>query len=179
MKKLLFIALTLVSTLSFAANAAPFGQEVGVAKCKDVIKNMSDKVKFTQNGVNKFTNGPMYVGDADNLGFDGAKSILLICDQSDVLSALQLTLAKGSFSEGFDKYSKMLKAKYKQVKMVNPYVGNKYAKYSQGNSIIELDAPHLSFDMALTYETNQFDKSYKDTTTTEKNNKQKQQMNNL
>ena len=179
MKKLLFVILVTASTLTFAANAAPFGQEVGVVKCNDVVKNMSDKVNFTKNGINKFTNGSMYIGNADNLGFEGAKSILLICDKNDILSAMQLTLQKGSFSEGFDKYSKMLKSKYKQVKINNPYVGNKYAKYTQGSSVIELDAPHMDFDMTITYETNQFSKLYNDTTVSEKNNQQKQQMNSL
>jgi hypothetical protein len=58
-------------------------------------------------------------------------------------------------------------------------VGDKYAKYTQGNSSVELDAPHMSFDMTITYATNQLLQSYKTTSNSENNAKQKQQQNSL
>lgn len=179
MKKLLLITLGCVSSSVFAANAAPFGEEVGVSKCANVRKDLASKVNFEENGTNKYTGGVMYIGNAENLGFDDAKSVLLICDKSDILAGLQLTLDKGSMEGNFNKYNKMLKAKYKQVKIINPFVGDKYAKYTQGNSSVELDSPHMSFDMTITYATNQLLQSYKTTSNSENNAKQKQQQNSL
>lgn len=179
MKKMLFTLLTISSTIIFAANAVPFGQEVGVTKCSATVESLSDRVTFKKNGTNKYTHGDMYLGNANNLGFDGAISILLICSQDDTLEGLQLTLDQGGMKGNFNKYNSMLKSKYKPVKVINPYVGDKYAKYKQGNSIITLDAPHMSFEMTITYATNQLIKSYDSTTKTEAKNKQKQQINNL
>lgn len=179
MKNILFSLLMISSTSAFATNALPFGQEIGVTKCDVAVKNLSEHVTLKKDGINKYTNGDMYLGDAKNLGFDGAISILLICDQDNVLSGLQLTLDKGGMDGNFDKYNKMLKSKYKLVKIINPFVGNKHAQYKQGNSTIMLNAPHMSFEMTITYVTNQFIKAYDSTTKAETKTKQKQQINNL
>jgi hypothetical protein len=45
-----------------------------------------------------------------------------------------------------------LKSKYKLVDGgPMPSVGNGYARFSAGTSIIEQDAPHMSFEFTLTY----------------------------
>jgi hypothetical protein len=165
--------------LCYATNAAPFGQELGVAKCQDSIRDLSSRVNFESAGVNKYTKGPMYSGKAEGLGLEGAKSILLICDKNNTLSAIQLVIDKGAFSSAFDKYIKMLKSKYKQVYLINPSVGTKASKYSQGGSSILLFAPHMSFDMSLIYATNQFMKSFDKVTKQEDLNKEKFQQNSL
>ena len=58
----------------------------------------------------------------------------------------------------FDEMHKQLRKKYKVVKTKIPFVGDSYDHYKDGKTLIELDAPHLSFDMTLTY----MQKSFKD-----------------
>lgn len=176
MKQLLIIiAMFGIGPICYAANAAPFGQELGVAKCQDSIKDLSSKVNFESAGVNKYSQGAMYSGNTDGLGLEGAKTILLICDKNNTLAAIQLMINK----DYFDKYRKMLKSKYKQTQLINPFVGTKSAKYSQGNSSVLLHAPHMSFDMSLTYATNQFIKSFDQINKQENLNKEKSQRNSL
>lgn len=179
MKKLLSTVLVLSSSIAMAVNAAPFGQEIGVAKCSDVIKQLSDKVDLKEGGINKYTNGEMYGGDAKNLGLDGAKSILIVCDKNNTLTVVQIKIDKDAMNNGFEKYNKMLKSKYKQTKLINPSVGDKLAKFSQGDSTVQLYAPHMSFEMDLTYAANSFLKSFNANMDKERSNQQKQQTQNL
>ncbi len=164
-----------VTSSCFAANAGLFGQEVGVAKCHDSMKVLSSSVKFELSGVSKYSNGNMYEGNAANLGLSGAKTILFVCEKDDTLSAIQLVINKDYFND----YQKMLKAKYKQVKLINPSVGDKLARYTQGNSAVLLIAPHLSFDMKLSYATNKFWKDMETTNNQEQQSSQKYQQNAL
>ncbi len=51
----------------------------------------------------------------------------------------------------FDDVQHYLAKKY-PVKSKNiPFVGDRYVKYAQGDSIVELDDPHLSFEMNVRY----------------------------
>lgn len=179
LKRLLVIGLSCCSVGAFAANAAPFDQEIGVVKCPDVIKNLSDRVTFESNGLNKYTGGEMYLGNADKLGFSGAKAILLICDKNTTLSAMQITLSKDSTDGGFDRYNKMLKSKYKLVKLINPFVGDKMATYTKNDSTIMMIAPHMSFDMTITYSTKQLMQKVDAVNKQEDKSKFKQQQNSL
>ena len=45
----------------------------------------------------------------------------------------------------------MLRKKYTLVSKQIPFVGDSSARFSQGASVILLDAPHLSFEMTLSY----------------------------
>lgn len=175
LKRHLAVILSCCSISAFAANATPFDQEIGVAKCPDVVKSLSSKVSFTADGVNRYTGGEMYIGDAKDLGLSRAKTILLICDKNTVLSGLILTLD----TKVFDQYKKILTSKYKQVKLINPFVGNKYAKYVKGNSVILLDEPHMSFNTTVTYATKDLMKNFDTINKQEDQNIVKHQQNSL
>jgi hypothetical protein len=56
---------------------------------------------------------------------------------------------------------KALAGKYKLVRKNQPFVGDAQATFRQGDSSIELDAPHLSFSMTLSYMTNTLQKAFK------------------
>ncbi|EJA4333365.1 hypothetical protein MU943_004568, partial [Escherichia coli] len=43
-----------------------------------------------------------------------------------------------------------------------PFVGNKFVRYKNGDDTIELDAPHMSFDMTLYYAEKNFMDQYKE-----------------
>ena len=70
-----------------------------------------------------------------------------------------------------------LAAKYKQVEKSQPFVGDARATFRQGDSVVELDAPHLSFTMTLRYMTQALQKTFKQQSTSNKAAKERTQAN--
>jgi len=159
MKYVLRILLLIVfaaSDVVLASNAAPLGLEIGVATLAQVQKEIGAKSSVSESGINKFTGGKMLRGSGSGLGIEGLSDIIFIFDQNGLLAGVLMTLPKtegmGDLENGFfKKTAKALAAKYKQVEKREPFVGDAYARYSQGTSIVELDAPHMGFNMNLRY----------------------------
>lgn len=142
-------------------NAAPLGLELGAATLADVQKEVGTKFQLSDLGINKFSGGKMLSGTGNGLGIDGLSEIAFIFDQNNVLAGVLMTLPKkdnrNDLQNGnFKKTAKALASKYKKVEMQDPFVGSAYARFSQGKSVIELDAPHMSFTMSLRYVTSDF-----------------------
>lgn len=51
----------------------------------------------------------------------------------------------------FDSVSQAVSKKYKVTSQNRPFVGNKFARFKSADSTIEIDAPHLSFEMEVRY----------------------------
>ena len=79
----------------------------------------------------------------------------------------------------FRKTLATLSGKYKLVEKRVPFVGDSYAKFRQGDSIVELDAPHLSFNMSLRYLTNDLQAAFNRQSEAEKAGKQRKQASQL
>lgn len=144
-------ALTLAATLSWAA-PAPFGLEIGKATVAD-LKN-AYPVKKT--GTNSYSGGEMYQIDVSRIDFEGLQSVLAIFGQDGTLQAVSATLHKNRF----DAVNQGLAGKYKSVSKKLPFVGDKRVVYVDGQTEIELNAPHLSFEMEMTYATKALLKSF-------------------
>lgn len=156
MKSLFRLALVLLlgfSSSVWAANAAPLGFEIGVATLPQVQQGLSAKTRLAEMGTNKYTGGKMLSGTGAGLDVDGLKEITFIFDQNNVLAGVTMSLSKGGGmnNEGFKKLSKALGSKYKQVEKREPFVGDCYARYVQGDSVVILNVPHMGFDMGLSY----------------------------
>ncbi len=82
-------------------------------------------------------------------------------------------------SSGFKKTLATLSGKYKLVEKRAPFVGDSYAKFRQGDSIVGLDAPHLSFNMSLRYLTNELQASFNRQAEAEKPEKQRKRASQL
>lgn len=109
---------------------------------------------------------------------------MLIFDASDKLAAVLMTLPKGGgFGDlqngNFAKTVKTLAAKYKLVEKNQPFVGNARARFRQGDSVIELDAPHLSFTMELRYLTDALQKAFSQQSDNEKAEQERRQASRL
>jgi hypothetical protein len=89
-----------------------------------------------ERGTNKFTGGPMLGGAGAGLGVDGLEEITFIFDEADVLQGVLMTLPK-NFKPTFE----MLRKKYALVAKQIPFVGDTWARFSQGTSVITLDDP--------------------------------------
>ena len=55
-----------------------------------------------------------------------------------------------------------------------PFVGSKYARFKSGDVIIELEAPHMSFTMTVTYMTAAFERVYQASRRGKKKREQRQ-----
>ncbi len=143
-----------------AAQAAtpvkPLGLAIGTAALKQVkAKYVAHDLKRT--GTNAYSNGPMFKLNGKGLGIEGLQAALFIFDKHKTLTAVQLTLHR----DRFDKVMGHLQRKYKLVSQAIPFVGNKSARFTHGETVIELDAPHLSFKMTATYMTIAFEKAFR------------------
>ena len=118
------------------------------------VADVKNKYSGSETGVNSWSNGIMYQIDTSNIPLEGLKEALAIFNPDGKLVCINMVLNKSRF----DEMHKQLRKKYKVVKTKIPFVGDSYAHYKDGKTLIELDAPHLSFDMTLTY----MQKSFKD-----------------
>ncbi len=175
MKKGLMIAVAVlcmaISNVSFASNAVPLGLELGVATYAQVKQQMSGKTSLSDAGTNKYSGGKMLQGDGNGLGIEGISEVTFIFDQSDKLAAVLMTLPK----ESFQKTLSALSGKYKLIEKQTPFVGDASAKLQQGDSVIEISAPHMSFQLTVSYLTKSLKQAFKQQAGSERAAKEKRQ----
>lgn len=181
-RMILIAALAMVARCALAANAAPLGLELGVATQAQVRQQLNGQTQLEEAGTNQYSGGKMLKGHGEGLGIDGLSEIVFIFDTSDKLAAVLMTLPKGEgfgdlHNGNFTKTAKALAAKYKLVEKSQPFVGNARATFRQGDSVVELDAPHMSFTMALRYMTQALQKAFKQQSTSNQAAKERTQAN--
>ena len=168
MKKIVIAALLTLPMVA-AADPAPFGLEIGKATIKDVkAKYSAQKI-----GINKYSGGEMY--DISGVNFDGLQKATVIFSTEGKLLAVLTTLPKSKF----DSLLSGLSNKYQLVSKQIPFVGNKSAKFVDGNAEITIDAPHLSFQMEMNYINKDLWKAYKAQSNKEQKEKRKSEQSQL
>jgi hypothetical protein len=157
MKRLAIALFTLILPwLAWGANVAPLGLEVGVADYAAVKAKLSGQTRLKDAGINKWTQGPMLEGDGEGLDIDGLQKITFIFGQDKKLDGVIMTLDKGRLRE----VTAALRQKYKTVRENIPFVGDATALYRQGDSIVRIEAPHLSFSMEVLYLTDRLHEAF-------------------
>jgi hypothetical protein len=145
-----WMAIVLVAcfgSVALAENASPLGLEVGVATLSQVQKQIGSQTELKSIGINKFSGGKMLEADSDGLNVDGVKNVIFIFDPSDVLVGVLVTMPKDPKS-----LVAMFSSKYKLVNnRVDNFMNNGTAQFTKGDTVIDIDAPHLSFDMEVRY----------------------------
>ena len=154
---LLAISLTTVTTALFSlslsaaqpasVNASPFGLEIGSATC-DAARAKLGHIKES-----KLDSADALL-EADNPSalYEGATKVIVRCGSNRVI-AVQFKASKGGMNSTASRevYSG-LNRKYKLVAGgPMPQLGDGYARFVSGNSIVEQSAPHLSFEFTVTY----------------------------
>jgi len=168
-------AFTLTHANAAGKNAEPLGLELGVVNYSQVERELGSQSALTQTGINKFSNGRMFSAEAESLGIDGLNQVGLIFDQSDILVGVILTMRKDPRG-----VYKTLSGKYKTVtNRIDNFMNNGYAKLAKGDSIIEVDAPHMSFVMEVRYLTKGFQAAFEKATKAEDAENQKRKANAL
>ncbi len=128
-----------------ATNAAPLNLEIGfatLAGARAALDSRLDEI-----GRNEYTEGPMFEVDASSIGVKGLKRAVLIFDREEVLQGTVLTFAKdpkGMFE--------LLRKKYSvESDRIDRFMNKGTARLRKGHSWVEIDAPHLSFEMEVRY----------------------------
>lgn len=170
------LVLAAAQTAFAGNNAAPLGVELGVASYDQVKQNLGKKTRLSDAGTNAYSDGPMLKGSGEGLEIDGLQEITFIFDKANRLAGVVMTLPKGGMgSENVKQIVGMLSKKYKVVKKDIPFVGDAYARFKQGASIIEVSAPHLGFSMEVRYLANDLVAALNTRSETEKTAKQQKQ----
>jgi hypothetical protein len=169
-KKIILLVIFLLPVIVFA-DPKPFGLQIG----QTTIKEVQNKFKVKYAGINKYSQGKMFYLNPKDLNFDGLEEVLLIFSKDKKLLAVLLQIQKSRFDDIFN----LLNSKYKLLNKRIPFVGNKEAKFINGNTEIILYAPHMSFDMKLYYIDKDLWKIYKQTQQKEQIQKEKREASQL
>jgi len=129
------------------ADVSPFGFVIGQATLEEVQQTLGSKTTLSNRGTNKWTGGPMLRAQGDGLGIEGLQEVLFIFDQNNVLMGVILMLPKNRYAE----IKQYLSGKYTLMSEQAPFVGNQSAKFKEGEVLVEAIAPHMSFQMEVTY----------------------------
>lgn len=140
--KTILVASLLTATL-LHADPAPFGLEIGTS----TISMMKEKYSSTLVGTNTLTQGDVYDLDPSELGIEGMRTARVTYDKNGKLMAVATTFSKEKFQYLFGQ----MKSKYKLMSSNIPFVGDTSAKFKNGNTEIQLIAPHMSFEMEMNY----------------------------
>lgn len=130
-----------------ASNAMPFGLEIGVATCDAARTKLGrvDVLKIDETDVLLTAANPSSI-------YEGASKAIVRCMAGTVVG-VEIQASKGGMGNAGsrDAYAN-LNRKYKLVAGgAMPSLGNGYARFTAGNSVIELSSPHMNFDFTLSY----------------------------
>jgi hypothetical protein len=149
MKFFLIALATSASLLAIPAQAGTpvLGFEVGVSTVDQVTATLAKNTKVTNEGVNKWSAGPMLKTDGTSYEIEGLNSVQYIFDDQKKLMGVLMNMGK----DRFDTVFQFLSGKYKVQTQQRPFVGNQFARFKTPDSVIEIDAPHMSFQMEVRY----------------------------
>jgi len=144
---LAFIATMLaISTSSYAGTAA-LGFELGVSTAEQVKADLTKFTNLEEPDVSGLTGGVYLKTDNAGYGIDGLNTVTYIFDKNNVLGAILINMTKSRFNAIYDAVSR----KYKLETAQRPFVGDQFARFKASDAVIEIDAPHLSFEMDVSY----------------------------
>jgi hypothetical protein len=135
---------------------SPLGLEIGVADLATVKAKLEGQTRLTEAGINKWTQGPMLKSNGEGLDVEGLKEITFIFGQDEKLDGVIMILDKDRLKE----VTAALGKKYKKVRENIPFVSDALALYRQGDSIVRVEAPHLSFVMQVLYLSNRLQEAF-------------------
>src|SRR5690554_4090514 len=143
MKNKLFVLVFLFVSHGALANPSVFGLSIN----KTSVEELKSEYSVKYSGVNKYSGGEMYDIPKGQIAFDGLNKVTTIFSKDGILLAVLAEFPKHKF----DYLNSFLSNKYSLVSQKIPFVGNKSATYRDGQTEIELNAPHMSFEMSLNY----------------------------
>ncbi len=165
-----FLFFSIIHSTIFA-EPAPFGLEIN----KSTYKEVKQKYSGVDTGINKYSMGKMYDINSNQLDIEGVKNATAIFDKEENLLALITTFNKSKYANLVSSLSQ----KYQLVSKQDAFVGNKFARFQTENTIIDIEAPHMSFDLTLSYMHKNFKKLFLDQSAQESKQKKEKEKNSL
>lgn len=175
---ILFLTFSLIPVLASASEAAQvLGYTFGASTHAEVESSLRERGgQPLDRGISAHANGPMLrAGTPRNLGIEGLQDALMIFNERRILTAAQLKLPK----HRYDAIVAALKAKYPLLREQRPHVGNRAAEFRSGDVLITVDAPHMSFDMTVSYRTFEFQRAMDEAARSEAEQKRQNDLNQL
>lgn len=166
-----FAVVALMSTLAAYAGTQVLGFEIGVSTIDQVKSSLAKQTKVIDSGTNKFTAGPMLKTDGSSYEIEGLNEVHYIFDDQKKLTGVIMNMDKTRFDSVFQ----ALSGKYKVSSQQRPFVGNQFARFKTQDSVIEMDAPHLGFQMEVSYIRNDLMQKYNFQTASEAEAKKKRE----
>lgn len=151
-------SLTFAMVMGFSLGLYADVQSLGFTLGKTDYKTVTSQApSLKDSGINKYSNGKMLKGMSPQFKIQGLKETFFIFDRDDKLAVIVMTFNKNQFNTVLG----YLKKKYPIKSQKTPFVGNKRVVMHKDSTKIEINAPHMSFDMDVTYSTDAFNKAYK------------------
>lgn len=161
--------LSLSTALTSHAGTPVLGVEIGVTTVEQLRQDLGKRTSLEKRGINKWSGGEMYGTDGEAYDIEGLNNVLYIFDTRQKLAGVVLGMGKHKF----DSVYKALSAKYKVAAQQRPFVGDQFARFKPADTVIELNAPHLSFDMEVSYLRNDLMQRFNQQSEAEKQAKQR------
>lgn len=169
--RLTAIAITLLCGNAANAGTRVLGFELGESTVEQVKSSLQQQTKVTDAGINKFSDGPMIKTNGDSYEIEGLREVIYIFDEASKLAGILMEMNKGRF----DSVYQAISSKYKVISQQRPFVGDQSARFKTEDAIIEIDAPHLSFEMEVRYLRNDLVQKYNAISTEEASAKKKRE----
>lgn len=144
------VASLILGAISARAGTQVLGVELGVTTVAQLSQELSKEARFESIGTNQYSEGPMIRADGSSYQIDGLKRVLYIFDGQKKLAGVVMDMDKSRFDAVFD----FLNKKYKPTVQRRPFVGDQFARFKPADAFIELDAPHMGFNMEVRYLSN-------------------------
>lgn len=158
---------------SSKTGTAVLGFKLGDSTYESVTHQLSG---WDDLGINSYSEGKMIATNGNGYGVDHLQKVTYIFSSQNTLDAVLIQIDNRNSkmnNEGFKKFKGYVaKNGYQQISNQEPFVGNQYAEFkTPSGDIIEIDAPHLSFDLNINYQTANFAKKYQQKSQQEKTEK--------
>jgi hypothetical protein len=147
-RAVMVLILSALSLMTIVYAGTPvLGFEIGTSTAHQVSTTLAAQTTVIDHGVNKWSGGQMLKTNGSSYDIDGLQSVLYIFDEGNLLSGVVMTMDKSRF----DSIYQFLAAKYKVQTQQRPFVGDQFARFKTTDGVVEVDAPHMSFEMDVRY----------------------------
>lgn len=162
--QLCLVSLMLINSVMASSPLAPLGFALEATSSSEIRARLKGKGHVKSLGINRYSKGKMLKVAGSAFDVRGLKNVVFIFDALDQLTAVNLHMDKSQFNTVF----KLLNEKYTLQRKQVPFVGNKSARFNHNGNSINMNSPHLSFSMQVTYETRKLEKAYRETLANER-----------
>lgn len=129
------------------AGVTVLGFEMGVSTSEQVKTTLSTRTKVEELGLNRFSGGPALRTDGTTYDVETLSKVIYIFDDRKRLAGVLMTMNKSRY----EAVHQFLDAKYKLVSETRPFVGTQTSRFKAADTTIDMDAPHLGFEMEIRY----------------------------